>query len=72
MDELREHKIESRAFYPDVHSVDYFKSTISRQTKSFFSEQGLYLSSGPTLSKLEVEKVLNVISEFNSNEIIRL
>jgi len=72
MDELREHRIESRAFYPDVLSVDYFKSPINRQTKSIFSEQGLYLPSGPTLSNLEVEKVLNVIWKFNSNEIIRL
>lgn len=58
---LEKNNIESRPFYPDVQTANYFKSSSKSLAGSIFQNQGLYLPSGPALRNFEIEKVLQVL-----------
>lgn len=63
MDTLRQNKVEARAFYPDLNSAIYLGKVGTVKKSSKFSNEGLYLPSGPSLTNNEIEKVVSIIKD---------
>lgn len=69
---LREHLllngIETRPFYPDLNSAPYWKkrNDIELVNSKRFANNGLYLPAGPSISKNQIDKVIDIILKFDS------
>jgi perosamine synthetase len=60
---LKQNKIESRAFYPNLNTAKYFKDNGTYPNSYSLSQKGLYLPSGPAISDEQIRKVLNLIND---------
>ena len=61
---LMQHGIESRKFYPDLDTADYFKATKEKHNRRVFGSDGLYLPSGPSLTNDSIDFVLATLVNF--------
>ena len=62
MEKLKFNKIETRPFYPDISSANYFPQEKGvYQNSKIFSNHGLYFPSGPTQSLEDVSYCVNII-----------
>ena len=61
--------IETRPFYPDLNLAPYFENAGQFPNSEVFGNQGLFLPSGPDQSKENIDRVINVLKNFNENEI---
>jgi dTDP-4-amino-4,6-dideoxygalactose transaminase len=62
MDKLRRKQIESRAFYPDLNTSPYWRFSGDFKNSIRFSNEGLYLPSGPSLTDIQIKIVLEQFS----------
>ena len=61
---LLQHGIESRKFYPDLDTADYFKAIKENPNSRVFGSDGLYLPSGPSLTNDSIDFVLSTLVNF--------
>ena len=61
---LMQHGIESRKFYPDLDTADYFKAIKENPNSRVFGSDGLYLPSGPSLTNDSIDFVLSTLVNF--------
>ena len=61
---LMQHGIESRKFYPDMDTANYFKATKENPNSRVFGSDGLYLPSGPSLTNDSIDYVLTTMGNF--------
>ena len=61
---LMQHGIESRKFYPDLDTADYFKAIKENPNSRVFGSDGLYLPSGPSLTNDSIDFVLATLVNF--------
>ena len=61
---LMQHGIESRKFYPDLDTADYFKATKENPNSRVFGSDGLYLPSGPSLTNDSIDFVHSTLVNF--------
>ena len=61
---LLQHGIESRKFYPDLDTADYFKAIKENPNSRVFGSDGLYLPSGPSLTNDSIDFVLATLVNF--------
>ncbi len=61
---LMRHGIESRKFYPDMDTANYFKATKENPNSRVFGSDGLYLPSGPSLTNDSIDFVLSTLVNF--------
>jgi perosamine synthetase len=62
---LADRGIETRPFYPDLHHAPYFNSHGAFPRSSIFSEQGVFLPSGPGQSLDVIDGVIAVLRSFS-------
>ena len=61
METLRKNHIESRPFYPSLNTAKYFNNFESYPNSHKFSQMGLYLPSGPSITDIQIKKVISAI-----------
>jgi perosamine synthetase len=64
VEHLMQHGIESRKFYPDLDTANYFNATSENPNSRIFGSGGLYLPSGPSLSNDSIDIVLSALVNF--------
>ena len=66
---LNSNNIEARPSLPSLDSAHYVESVGEFPNSKVFSEQGLFLPSGPSQSLENIEKVVEVLSSFKSDSL---
>tara|TARA_B100001175_G_scaffold146735_1_gene124440 strand:- start:8537 stop:9637 length:1101 start_codon:yes stop_codon:yes gene_type:complete len=61
---LKKKNISSRPFYPSISEAKYNKSVGKFKKSIYFSQNGLYLPSGPNIKKNSVIRVVKALQEF--------
>jgi len=56
--------IETRKFYPDLDTANYFSSARENPNSRIFGSDGLYLPSGPSLTNDSIDSVLSALASF--------
>lgn len=56
--------IQTRPFYPDLHTASYFKDRLQYPNSEKFASQGLFLPSGPDQSLDNIDRVLEELGKF--------
>lgn len=62
---LSDRKIDSRPFYPNLNKAHYFNENRVFPRSETFGNKGMYLPAGPEQSLSNINKVINIINEFN-------